>query len=122
MWIVDAHRDDGKRYVVHADEKPDRLAGNNFKDQSHFSSVSAFDHRVPSRVRDASDDAFPRGVVAGSVRDEDSDCKMPAVGECDDADVVGRGGDAIARAARAGLVRHDGPSGQLTFDAPCAGD
>jgi hypothetical protein len=21
MWIADAHRDDGKRYVVHADEK-----------------------------------------------------------------------------------------------------
>ena len=21
IWIVDAHRDDGKRYVVHADEK-----------------------------------------------------------------------------------------------------
>jgi hypothetical protein len=21
MWIVDAHRDDGKRFVVHADEK-----------------------------------------------------------------------------------------------------
>ena len=22
IWIVDAHRDDGKRYVVRADEKP----------------------------------------------------------------------------------------------------
>jgi len=22
-WIVDAHRDDGKRFVVHADEKTD---------------------------------------------------------------------------------------------------
>jgi hypothetical protein len=21
IWIVDAHRDDGKRYIVHADEK-----------------------------------------------------------------------------------------------------
>ena len=27
IWIVDAHRDDGKRFVVHADELADRISG-----------------------------------------------------------------------------------------------
>ena len=27
IWIADAHRDDGKRYVVHADEKADCVSG-----------------------------------------------------------------------------------------------
>jgi len=26
IWIVDAHRDDGKRFVVRADEKVDRVS------------------------------------------------------------------------------------------------
>jgi hypothetical protein len=25
IWIVDAHRDDGKRFIVHADEKTQRV-------------------------------------------------------------------------------------------------
>jgi hypothetical protein len=27
IWVADAHRDDGKRFVVHADEKADRVFG-----------------------------------------------------------------------------------------------
>ena len=27
IWIVDAHRDDGKRFVVRADEKADAVSG-----------------------------------------------------------------------------------------------
>jgi hypothetical protein len=30
IWIADAHRDDGKRFIVRADEKADRVFGTGF--------------------------------------------------------------------------------------------
>jgi len=31
IWIVDAHRDDGRRFVVHADERSARLLSLNLR-------------------------------------------------------------------------------------------
>jgi hypothetical protein len=35
IWIADAHRDDGKRYVVHADEKLTAFLGLQVADSHH---------------------------------------------------------------------------------------
>jgi hypothetical protein len=56
IWIVDAHRDDGKRFVVHADEKltagwcvRDRRSSQ--KLESHLFMMTSFTHPFPALLK-----------------------------------------------------------------------
>src|SRR5205814_8400063 len=65
----------------------------------------------------AGNDRMSCVVIGGGIGDECGHGQMSAIGQSDNADVVSRRGDAVASAARAGLVRDYGSSRQFAFEA-----
>ena len=72
---------------------------------------------IPGGFGKAGNDRIPRVIIGSGIGDECGHGQVSAIGQSDNADVVGRRGDAVASAAGAGLVRDHGPSGQFAFEA-----
>ena len=59
---------------------------------------------IPGGFGQAGYDRIPRVIIGGGIGDECGHGQVSAIGQSDNADVVGRRGDAVASAAGAGLV------------------
>ena len=69
----------------------------------------AIGRAIPGGFGQAGDNSVPRVIISRGIGDECGHGQVSAIGKSDNADVVGRRGDAVASAAGAGLVRDHGP-------------
>jgi hypothetical protein len=72
---------------------------------------------IPGGFGQAGNYRIPRVIIGGGIGGECGHGQVSAIGQSDNADVVGRRGDAVASTAGAGLVCGHGSSRQFAFES-----